>query len=111
MQFDQKSIPKCPNCGAKRYFEFQLNNTILNYFNDLLDLDWGVVAVYSCSKSCKSESAYVEEHIEIQVSPDEIEKEKMKNKAEKMLKEFENDIAEAEANGDLEDFLKENVQI
>ena len=45
-----------------------MNNTILNYYEKLKDLDWGVVCTYSCSESCfgKESGEFAEEVILIQ---------------------------------------------
>lgn len=95
-QFEPTKVPKCQLCGAKRWLEFQINNTILQEHSDLLDLDWGIIAVYSCSKSCKINQGYVREHVELQLSPDEIDKAKFANKQARIIEEFERDLAEDE---------------
>lgn len=33
-------------------FEFQINNTILNYLTELIEQDWGVIACFTCKNSC-----------------------------------------------------------
>jgi len=59
--------PPCQLCGSPRRFEFQLMPQILNFLeveetkgkgpnkhdNVLWDFDWGIIAVYVCSKHCK----------------------------------------------------------
>ncbi|GFT59600.1 programmed cell death protein 2 [Nephila pilipes] len=50
-----EDIPNC-SCGAKRIFEFQIMPQLLSYIS--LDgnedtVDWGTLAVYTCSKSCE----------------------------------------------------------
>ncbi|CAL1280398.1 unnamed protein product [Larinioides sclopetarius] len=61
-----KDIPDC-ECGAKRVFEFQIMPQLLNYLS--LDsvqdsIDWGTLAVYTCSKSCeKGMEGYVKEFV------------------------------------------------
>lgn len=45
------SIPKCELCGEQRVFEFQIMPQMLNYIEDR-HIDWGVIAIYSCAKSC-----------------------------------------------------------
>jgi len=64
-------IPNC-SCGAKRLFEFQILPSLLHVLNvdsyatqgskdnmdvdDLIStggMDWGCIAVYSCSESCQ----------------------------------------------------------
>lgn len=71
-------IPKCERCGEERKFEFQVMPQLINHLGvepeDGLSPDWGIIAVYSCSKSCNSggsggdgsDSAYVEEFVWVQ---------------------------------------------
>lgn len=56
------NIPKCELCGGERQFEFQIMPQMLNYLKDA-NVDWGVIAVYTCSKSCPlpNDKGYVEE--------------------------------------------------
>ncbi|XP_037806676.1 programmed cell death protein 2 [Lucilia sericata] len=56
------NIPKCGLCGAERVFEFQIMPQMLNYLKDS-NVDWGVIAVYTCPKSCPlpKDKGYVEE--------------------------------------------------
>lgn len=56
------NIPKCELCGEERQFEFQIMPQMLNYLQDS-NLDWGVIAVYTCPKSCAlpADKGYVEE--------------------------------------------------
>ncbi len=52
-------IPPCEHCGACRKFEFQILPQVLNILGlDPADddaLDFGTIAVYSCSKSCSGQ--------------------------------------------------------
>ncbi|CAL1280443.1 unnamed protein product [Larinioides sclopetarius] len=61
-----KDIPDC-ECGAKRVFEFQVMPQLLNYLSlDSVDdsIDWGTLAVYTCSQSCeKGVEGYVKEFV------------------------------------------------
>jgi hypothetical protein len=52
------AVPPCENCGAARRFECQLMPQLINYLvpdggspGDV-PIDWGVLAVYTCSASC-----------------------------------------------------------
>jgi pre-rRNA-processing protein TSR4 len=70
------NIPCCSRCGASRKFEFQILPTIISQLgvdaeNDYA-LDFGSIAVYTCSKSCppvpcdetsKKTGAYAEEYV------------------------------------------------
>jgi hypothetical protein len=47
-----ETIKKCEKCGSERIFEFQINNVIQNYFEKLIDFDWGIICVYTCEKNC-----------------------------------------------------------
>ncbi|XP_015601697.1 programmed cell death protein 2 isoform X2 [Cephus cinctus] len=60
------NIPVCQECGSKRQFEFQIMPQLLNYLkldNTLKDLDWGILAVFTCTESCIPKSGYVTEYI------------------------------------------------
>ena len=61
---DEKSVPPCPRCSAPRAFEFQVLPQIINHLDVDSELasavDFGTMAVYTCSKSCappRTESA------------------------------------------------------
>lgn len=56
------NVPKCQQCGEERLFEFQIMPQMLNYLKDS-NVDWGVIAVYTCPKSCPlpKEKGYVAE--------------------------------------------------
>jgi len=63
-------IPPCQNCSARRRFEFQVMPQLLlsldlNEEHDS-SLNWGTVAVYSCSASCQGTAAYLEEFVYVQ---------------------------------------------
>ncbi|XP_068728495.1 programmed cell death protein 2-like [Montipora capricornis] len=58
-------IPAC-DCGSKRFFEFQVMPQMLNHlhvdsFED--SVDWGTLAIYTCSQSCGNGSAYLTEFL------------------------------------------------
>ena len=50
------NIPHCERCGAPRKFEFQILPTIISQLGVDAEsdsaLDFGSIAVYTCSKSC-----------------------------------------------------------
>ncbi|XP_017124872.1 programmed cell death protein 2 [Drosophila elegans] len=54
-----KELPNCGHCGGARQFEFQIMPQTLTLLEDD-SLDWGVLAVYTCAKSCPIEG-YAEE--------------------------------------------------
>ncbi|KAG8504732.1 Programmed cell death protein 2 [Galemys pyrenaicus] len=61
----EKDIPDCP-CGAKRIFEFQVMPQLLYYLKaDRLgrSVDWGVLAIFTCAKSCRLGTGYTEEFV------------------------------------------------
>ncbi|XP_069625420.1 programmed cell death protein 2 isoform X2 [Ranitomeya imitator] len=61
----ENDIINC-DCGAKRVFEFQVMPQLLNYLKvDSLQqsIDWGVLAIYTCSANCNAETHYVEEFL------------------------------------------------
>ncbi|XP_073813273.1 zinc finger protein RP-8 [Musca autumnalis] len=45
------NIPACDICGSPREYEFQIMPQMLNHLQDS-NLDWGVLAIYTCPKSC-----------------------------------------------------------
>ncbi|XP_064544196.1 programmed cell death protein 2 [Drosophila montana] len=56
-----QALPNCAQCGGPRQFEFQIMPQMLVLLKDET-LDWGVLAVYTCSRSCPI-SGYVEEYL------------------------------------------------
>ncbi|KAJ6633103.1 Programmed cell death protein 2 [Pseudolycoriella hygida] len=59
----EQQVPACENCQSKRVFEFQIMPQMLNVLNDLdKSIDWGVINVYTCEKSCSS-TGYVREFV------------------------------------------------
>ncbi|XP_013187301.1 programmed cell death protein 2 [Amyelois transitella] len=59
-------IPKCQYCNGERQFEFQIMPQLLNFIDvgiDLNSIDWGVLAVYTCKRSCNGGPSYKEEYI------------------------------------------------
>jgi len=53
---DEKTVPPCPRCAAPRAFEFQVLPQVINHLDVDSELasavDFGTMAVYTCSKSC-----------------------------------------------------------
>ena len=66
----EKDVPVCDNCGGKRLFEFQVMPQMLHILKQgVKDLDWGILAVFSCEKSCgDGNNEYFEEFIHYQSS-------------------------------------------
>ena len=71
------SIPACPLCGAARRFEFQILPQLLHFMqvdaSSPDSIDFGSIAVYTCSNNCNIEtpavpSAYAEEYVWVQPS-------------------------------------------
>lgn len=56
-----QELPNCSQCGGPRKFEFQLMPQMLTLLKDE-NLDWGVLAIYTCASSCPI-NGYVEEHL------------------------------------------------
>ena len=67
-----KDIPDCEACGSSRIFEFQIMPQLLNRLNlDIVvqgntgpsaeSIDWGVLAIYTCSASCNESVSYKQE--------------------------------------------------
>jgi len=40
-------VPECPYCGSKRAYEMQLMPLLYNYINELVNLNWDSVMVYT----------------------------------------------------------------
>ncbi|XP_044202599.1 programmed cell death protein 2 [Thunnus albacares] len=60
-----QDIPAC-TCGAKRTFEFQVMPQLLNSLcvdSTGASIDWGILAVYTCSISCNHDDQYCPEFI------------------------------------------------
>ncbi|XP_063901555.1 programmed cell death protein 2-like isoform X2 [Zophobas morio] len=55
-------IPDCPLCNGKRILEFQVLPQLLNYLGGT-EIDWGILAVYTCSVSCATSNFYALECI------------------------------------------------
>lgn len=56
-----ETLPNCA-CGASRQFEFQIMPQLLSLLNEN-ELDWGVIAIYTCSKNCNIIEGYKEEFV------------------------------------------------
>ncbi|KTW27531.1 uncharacterized protein T551_03030 [Pneumocystis jirovecii RU7] len=54
-QLNSSEIAECP-CGEKRTIEFQIMPTLLSFLNidhsEKYSLDWGILNIYTCEKSC-----------------------------------------------------------
>ena len=59
-------IPDCTYCGGKRSLEFQITSQILNFLQiDHLQqdaFDFGTLIIYSCAKSCSSDTEFMTEY-------------------------------------------------
>lgn len=102
-QFEVSAIPPCQHCGAKRIFEFQLGCQLLATVKELLHLDWGIVAAYTCANSCDfrqtktpATTFFAREHLELQLAPDEIDRHNYMKARERKIKEFQEDMEEGE---------------
>lgn len=64
-----QSPPLCSNCKGKRTFEFQIQPQMLSEVEGLEELEFAVLAIFTCQKSCESEKniagmgLYVEENV------------------------------------------------
>ncbi|XP_034249089.1 programmed cell death protein 2 [Thrips palmi] len=59
-------IPPCTHCGSPRVFEFQILPQLLNHLSlDNVDqsIDWGILVVYTCERSCTEGPAYKREFL------------------------------------------------
>ncbi|KAK7913376.1 hypothetical protein WMY93_013587 [Mugilogobius chulae] len=60
-----EAVPPC-SCGSKRVFEFQVMPQLLNSLcvdSTGASIDWGTVAVFTCSRSCSQEDNYSPEFV------------------------------------------------
>lgn len=58
-------IPKCLECHQQRQFEFQIMPQLLNFLNledTLKCIDWGILAIFTCTNSCTVTSGYSTEY-------------------------------------------------
>ena len=68
---NSNDIPVCEQCGATRHFEFQIMPQLLNSLNldvvkddvSIEGIDWGVLAVFTCSRSCDDGLSYKPEFL------------------------------------------------
>lgn len=56
----KSNIPNCLNCNGQRSFEFQIMPQMLNDLKNY-DLDWGIIAIYTCAKDCNTNEKYIQE--------------------------------------------------
>lgn len=54
---DSSNVPKCSNCSGQRTFEFQIMPQMLNELKNY-ELDWGVIAIYTCENDCDVKGKY-----------------------------------------------------
>ena len=59
--------PDCDSCGSPRVFEFQVQPELIHLLK-LDKLEWGILAVYTCSANCGREG-YVKEFVYRQPEP------------------------------------------
>ncbi|CAG9811530.1 unnamed protein product [Chironomus riparius] len=57
---NKSNVPKCSNCNGKRSFEFQIMPQMLNDLKNY-DLDWGIIAIYTCENDCNTNGKYIQE--------------------------------------------------
>jgi len=95
---DVTKVPKCSICGSKKIFELQINCQLLHYIPELTMCDWGVLAIYTCKKSCaKKEEDYIEESIVIQLNVQELE---LDDKALQQILAAQKEAKKEEGNGE-----------
>jgi len=57
---------KCKNCNGELIFEFQVMPNIFNLYREIMNIDIGIIVIYTCKKSCNksdefNNSKFVEE--------------------------------------------------
>lgn len=57
-----KEAPRWENCGGRRKYEMQIMPALYNYVNEMVNLNWNSVVIYTCEKSCGAQDLeYMEE--------------------------------------------------
>jgi len=46
-QWKNQDVRKCEACGGPRVFELQINSTFLNLYKELIEFNWGIIAIYT----------------------------------------------------------------
>lgn len=57
-----EAVPDCEQCGGPRQFEFQVMPQLLTVLKEN-ELDFGVLLVYTCKRSCSSQKTYSNEFV------------------------------------------------
>ncbi|CAI2368132.1 unnamed protein product [Moneuplotes crassus] len=66
------NVPKCENCGSNMTLEAQIMPALYNYVNELVNLNWNSIMIYTCEESCNpSEGEYVEEFAYVELIHEE----------------------------------------
>lgn len=68
-----KNIPSekpqnCPLCNSKRVFEFQIQPETIVLGNLPNKIEFGVIAIFTCSKNCQIND-YAPEYVQVQSNP------------------------------------------
>lgn len=61
-----QNIPKCEECKGDRQFEFQIMPQMLHHLkceDSSTSLDWGILAIFTCKRSCTPKAGYASEYI------------------------------------------------
>lgn len=68
----RSDVPECENCGAKMSYELQIMPALYNYVNELVNLNWYSIMVYTCEESCQPTEGleYVEEYAYVEMIDD-----------------------------------------
>lgn len=59
---NQSKVPNCELCNGPRTFEFQIMPQMLNELKNY-ELDWGIIAVYTCERDCDVNGKYTSEYV------------------------------------------------
>lgn len=59
-QLASDDVPKCQTCGGARDFEFQIMPQLINNLKRV-ELDWGIISIYTCASDCDIGERYVQE--------------------------------------------------
>eukprot|EP01066_Platyproteum_vivax_P006736 Platyproteum_vivax@DN2458_c0_g1_i1.p1 len=62
-QISVSEVPPCPSCNSPREFEFQIQPHIIHKLNAHERLDFGILAIYTCSTDCQGSNIYSQEFV------------------------------------------------
>lgn len=61
-KLNSEDVSNCERCNGRRVFEFQIMPQLLNSLHQP-DIDWGILAIYTCESSCETNGGYAHEFV------------------------------------------------